>query len=65
MIWHRQVNLHQRKQRTQEAFRLAIREMEDFSRRQHNQYGLVAVVKLAAALFFAGDFVQLGLYAMR
>jgi hypothetical protein len=50
MIWHRPGDLQQGKPGTQETFGLTVRQMEHFLHGQHNQNGLLAVLKLTAAL---------------
>ena len=53
MIWHRQIDFHEFEDGTHKAFHAAIGQMENFLDRQHNQYGLVAIIKLTAALLFS------------
>lgn len=53
MIRHWQIHVHQLEERTHKPFDTAIGQMKDFFDGQHDANGLITIIELAAALFFA------------
>ena len=47
------MDVHQLEDRTHKPFDAAISQMKDFFHRQRDENGLITIIKLAAALFFA------------